>query len=217
MTRRLLVVGASSGIGRAVVNAARAAGWSVAGAARRRDRVADTGALALACDVRVAADCRRVVDDAVEALGSLDALVYAAGVAALGAAADTTPAAWDDMLRTNVVGPALVVGAALPHLASQAGTAMVLSSHSVARPWPGLVPYAASKSAVETLMAGWATECPRVRFRTVPVGPTATGFADSWPAEAAGAYFTEWERSGYLAGPVATAEEAAAEVLAGLG
>ena len=214
MTGRLLVVGASSGIGRAVAVAALGAGWSVAGAARRTDEVAATGAVVLPADVRRPPDCARIVADAAGALGGLDAVVYAAGVARLASVAETDADAWDDMLRTNLLGAVHVVTAALPHLTASSGCAVLLSSHSVPHPWPGLIPYAATKAAVETLVRGWHAECPTVRFATVPVAPTATGFADGWPEAAMADYFARWQAAGYLTPDVATAETTANGVLA---
>ena len=83
---RLLVVGASSGIGRELGLQAARAGASVAFAARRRELVesaaaeAGNGAVGLECDVRDASACRSVVDAAVSALGGIDALVYSTAI-----------------------------------------------------------------------------------------------------------------------------------------
>lgn len=85
--RRLLVVGASSGIGRALAQAATAEGWKVAAAARREallDELADeTGSVAIRADVTDETQCHGLVERAVEALGGLDALVYTAGTVPL--------------------------------------------------------------------------------------------------------------------------------------
>ena len=84
--RRLLVVGASSGIGRAIAVTAANAGARVALGARRSDRLAEavvecgSGALAWPADVRDPDACDVLVANAVTALAGLDAVVYAAGV-----------------------------------------------------------------------------------------------------------------------------------------
>src|SRR5262245_10653976 len=96
---RLLVLGASSGVGRAVGALASRAGARVAFAARREDRLAEAaagapGAVAVACDVRDEAGCARAVVGAIEALGGLDALVYAAGMSPLGLLESATQAEW---------------------------------------------------------------------------------------------------------------------------
>src|SRR5215475_7998905 len=79
--RRVLVIGASSGVGREVGLAASRAGARVAFAARRRDLLeraaaeAGAGALAVCCDVTESDDCARAVHEAASALGGIDAFV----------------------------------------------------------------------------------------------------------------------------------------------
>jgi NAD(P)-dependent dehydrogenase (short-subunit alcohol dehydrogenase family) len=212
---RLLVVGASSGIGRAVALSAARDGIEVVAAARRADRLAELPVPTVVCDARRADDCEAVVASAVSRLGGLDAVVYAAGVSPLVAVAEADAAVWHEVLETNVVGAALVVRAALPHLTAVAGRAVFLSSDSVPRPYPGLVAYAASKAALNTLVAGWRVECPEVTFTRVAVGPTVTGFADGWSPERAAVYFARWEAEAYLsaAQPIMTPDQVAEEVL----
>jgi NADP-dependent 3-hydroxy acid dehydrogenase YdfG len=212
---RLLVVGASSGIGRAVASLAADAGLTVVAAARRVERMRDLAVEAVACDVRRPDECEAVVAEAVRRLGGLDAVVYAAGVSPLSAIADADANVWHEVLETNVVGAALVVRAALPHLTAASGCAVFLSSDSVPRPYPGLVAYAASKAALDTLVAGWRAEYPGVGFTRVAVGPTVTGFADGWAPERAAEFFGRWETEAYLkpAQPIMTPEQVAAEVL----
>ena len=83
---RVLVVGASSGIGRAVALQAAAGGARVVLAARRADKLAEAaaeagdGASTVVCDVRQPEQCERVVRDAVAQLGGLDVAVYATAV-----------------------------------------------------------------------------------------------------------------------------------------
>jgi NAD(P)-dependent dehydrogenase (short-subunit alcohol dehydrogenase family) len=195
---RVLVVGASSGVGKAVYEALASAGAAVAGAARRPVEQPE-GAIALRCDVREASDCTRVVADTVADLGGLDALVYCAGIAPLMPLVDLDQSTWLDMLSTNVVGASLVTAAAAGHLAESArGRAVYLSSHSVDRPWPGLAGYAASKAALDSLVRGWRAEHPGVCFGRVELGPTLSGFADGWQPERLRQALADWERGGYL-------------------
>ena len=80
--RRIVVLGASSGIGRAVAACALAGGARVVVAARRTDRLREVAAtgdgVAVECDVRDAADRRRLVDVAAHELGAVDVFVYMA-------------------------------------------------------------------------------------------------------------------------------------------
>lgn len=226
--QRILVVGASSGIGRAVAIAAIAAGAAVALAARRLDlleaAVAEAAAagaerrgLALGCDVRRPADCQRVVDAAATALGGLDAVVYGAGVSPLALLTSAGPDVWHALVETNLVGAALVSQAALPHLFASQGRLVLLGSSSVGRPYPGLVPYASTKAAVHELARGLRNEHPSLRVTTVVVGPTLTGFADGWDPGLATAMFSRWLAEGYPAGAALAVEAMAGQIVAVLG
>lgn len=211
--RRVLVVGASSGIGASVAKLLESTGWSVAGAARRPELV--PASVQLTCDVRDPAACTSLVDDAVRALGGLDGLVYAAGSSPLRPLAETTADEWDDVLRTNLVGAALVTAACAPHLVAARGGAVFLSSHSVPAPWPGLGAYAASKAGLEALVKAWTAEQPGVRFAAYAVGPTFTNFAAGWDLELAAEYGPRWQRDGLVdVAAVRQPDEVAAEVVA---
>lgn len=217
--RRLLVVGATSGVGRAIAGTAAAAGARVVAVGRRTDRldelVAESHGELVGCraDVRIEDDCRRMVDEAVGALGGLDALVYAAGTSPLGRLVDMTANDWHDVLETNVVGAALVCSGAIPHLEASSGRAVFLSSVSVDDPRPFLVPYGASKAALDSLIRGWRNEHPDLCFVRVVVGPTMTEFGSGWdPARLAEFAATRAER-GLVKATTMTADEVAEQVL----
>jgi len=202
--QRILIVGASSGIGRALGIAASAAGARVALAARRAERlrsvVEETGGrgVAFPCDVRRPEDCRRVVEEAVAALGGLDAVVYGAGVSPLSHVHDAGAELWHTVVETNLIGAALVTQAALPHLFTSRGRLVLLGSSSVGRPFPGLVAYASTKAAVHEFARGLRNEYPFLRVSTVVVGPTVTEFADEWDPQLAVKVHNRWVTEGYL-------------------
>ncbi|HSS09463.1 MAG TPA: SDR family oxidoreductase [Acidimicrobiales bacterium] len=132
---RLLVVGASSGIGRAIAEAAVAGGDWVAVGARRRDQLEEIKGChaCITANVRDPADCDRLASEAAAQLGGLDALVYAPAFLPLARLVDTEAATWHEVLETSVVGAALVTRAALPWLVLSKGRAAYLSSDSVRR------------------------------------------------------------------------------------
>jgi NAD(P)-dependent dehydrogenase (short-subunit alcohol dehydrogenase family) len=226
--RKLLVVGASSGIGKAIAEQAATEGWRVALAARRSDllegavrrivaETSPTRAVALQCDVTVPADCERIASRAAEALEGLDVVVYSAGSAFLSPVARTSAEEWSITLETNLVGAALVVTGALEHLRASAGrirpTVVFVSTHAVARPFPGLVAYAASKAALDSLARGLRAEEPWLRVIDISMGDTTTAFADRWDPAAAGVAFERWLSEGYLKHRILEATEAADAVL----
>jgi NAD(P)-dependent dehydrogenase (short-subunit alcohol dehydrogenase family) len=198
---RLVVVGASAGIGRGVAQEAARQGAQVVFSARRAEQLAaavdEAGAgTPIAVDVRDPDSCAALVEQAVAELGAIDAIVYATATSPLHRLADSTTDTWAQVIETNVVGAHEVIRAALPHLAPDAVVA-VLSSDSVGTPRPGLVPYASSKAALEELLRGWRNERPRVRWTCITVGPTVpTEFGIHFDPELMVELFAEWSTLG---------------------
>jgi NAD(P)-dependent dehydrogenase (short-subunit alcohol dehydrogenase family) len=212
-----LVIGASSGIGAATARSLVDSGARVVGAARRAARVAELeGVIPVACDVTVPDDCDQVVTTAVEALGGLDALVYATGTTGLMPLDSTGRDAWSEIFSTNLFGAAMVTRSALAHLT--AGTsdnrAIYLSSDSLEMPYPGLVPYAASKAALRAYCLGLANEFTGLRVTEVMVGPTIdTEVGDHFDSEAFGRWFARWNDEGYIRFGYQMAVDVAAVIL----
>jgi len=215
--RRVLVVGASAGIGRAAAQRLAARGADVVFSGRRQDRLDEAVQTAgrghaVVVDVSDPAQCTRLVATAAEHLGAIDLLVFAAGISRIVRLRDADAEEWQRLLATNLIGPALVITAAIPHLAPDAVVA-VLSSESVGMPFPGLVPYSASKAALEELIQGLRVEHPEVRFCRVTVGSTeGTEFARDFDPEVAGELFPEWLALGRLPAQLMKADELGATV-----
>lgn len=217
---RILVVGASSGIGRAIALALAREGARIAMAARRTELLEEVAnraggaASAIACDVRDPAACEQAVPRAVEQLGGLDGLVYAAGVYPWTRLEDTDAEVWRFVLETNLIGASLITRAAMPHLeASPAGRAVYLSSisASVTPPWPGLGAYGVSKAGLDKLIDAWRGEHPAVGFTNLIVGNTNISSDDPAPTppdeppisetfELAAEAQARWAQKGYFSG-----------------
>ncbi|MEX1006815.1 MAG: SDR family oxidoreductase [Acidimicrobiia bacterium] len=221
--RRIIVVGASSGIGEAVAVQAAGAGARVVVAARRLDRLeavverCGDRAHAVRCDVRDPTSCEELIARAVEHLGGLDAVIYSTAIDPLARLVDTDAELWADVLATNVVGASLVCRAAVPHLAKTTGRYVFVSATSVGRPLPGMGAYETSKAALEELARAWRGEHPEVGFSTVAVGNTlGTEVTARWDPELLGELGAVWAQRGYIDdnGPGAmTVDAAAAAVL----
>ncbi|OBG38489.1 3-(cis-5,6-dihydroxycyclohexa-1,3-dien-1-yl)propanoate dehydrogenase [Mycobacterium alsense] len=182
--KRALVVGAGSGIGRAVVDAFRGEGAKVAVLERDsgkceklRRELPDAPVVEGDAITRDAND--RAVAAAVDALGGLDTLVNCVGIfdfyRGIGDIdADDLDAAFDEMFRTNVLSHLHAVKAALPALQAQAGASIVLTeSTSSYQPGRGGALYVSSKFAVRGLVSALAHElAPGVRVNGVAPGGT---------------------------------------------
>jgi NAD(P)-dependent dehydrogenase (short-subunit alcohol dehydrogenase family) len=219
--KRILVVGASSGIGRATGLVLARDGARVAFAARRLDRLeaaareAGTGAVALTCDVCDPSACAVVVAAAVERFGGLDAIVYASGATALTRLADATAVDWRLAFDTNVLGAALVTRAALPHLLATRGRAVYLASIAAwdQPPRLGLGLYMTTKAALEKMIEVWRAENRQVGFTSIVLGDTVSEFGAGWDRATTDAFVKEWARRGQLYERAMAPEHVAAQVL----
>jgi 2,3-dihydroxy-2,3-dihydrophenylpropionate dehydrogenase len=182
--KRALVVGAGSGIGRAVVAAFGAEGANVAVLERDpskcdalRQQLPNVPVIEGDATTREAND--RAVAAAVDAFGGLDTLVNCVGVFDFYRGvddidADALPRAFDEMFRTNVLSHLRSVKAAIPALRSAGGSSIVLTeSASSFYPGRGGVLYVSSKFAVRGLVSALAHElAPDIRVNGVAPGGT---------------------------------------------
>jgi NAD(P)-dependent dehydrogenase (short-subunit alcohol dehydrogenase family) len=213
--KRVVVLGASSGLGRCIGVGLAQRGSQVALLARRKDRLDDAAAeagqraVAIECDVTDDAACREAIDQAARDLGGIDALVYTPGIGHLSRIEDTDAATWQSVFATNVTGASIATAAALPHLRKTSGVAMFLSSVSASQtpPWPGLGSYAVSKAALDKLVEAWRAEHPDLGFTRIIVGECGggegdamSGFADNWNRDLLGDLVGSWVTRGYMTG-----------------
>lgn len=150
--RRVLVTGASSGIGAAVCRSVVSSGGSVAMLARREQRLeelrAELGeqAVPVPCDVTDLEALEPAVGDAVRSLGGLDAVVTVAGRSMVGTIATGTPQRWRELFELNLMGPLATVRYAIGHFSGAGRRDVVLvASTGALTPMAGVGVYAASK------------------------------------------------------------------------
>lgn len=195
---RIIVTGASSGIGAATARVLAAGGHRVIAAARRRDRLdalaaehADdaeaTGELvAAACDVADEAQVRALAEAADERFGGLDAIVNNAGVMPLAPMAKCRTDDWNRMLDVNVRGVLHGIAAALPRFLEQ-GRGHVVNVSSVAgrQVSSGAVVYCGTKHMVHAISEGLRRELhemdpnPSIRVTVISPGFVTTELPSS--------------------------------------
>ena len=128
--RRILITGASSGIGEATAEAIVAEGGAVALGARRKTRLDDLRgrieaaggtAAAIEADIADEAQARNLVEAAHSELGGLDGLINNAGVMLLGPLQGADPEEWRTMINVNCLGLLYCTHYALPLLRDGGG------------------------------------------------------------------------------------------------
>jgi len=201
LSTRILVVGASSGVGRAFARRAIGHGADVCVVARRVDKLAMLchdagGGHPLPGDVTDPAACRLLVGGAVERMGGLDLVFYAAGAGSMAAISEADTETWRSEYAVNVLGATMVGKAALPLLQPAGVIAFVSSSATSQTRW-GLSSYAASKAALDATIRSWRMEHPERRFQRIVLGPTMpTDFGNAFHPDVLSTAMERWEASG---------------------
>jgi short-subunit dehydrogenase len=188
---RLLVTGASQGIGRAVALEAARRGMKVLAAARNRDllnQLADEAKKsghsleAIQADVATAEGRDAMVRAAKDKLGGLDVLVNNAGIGATGHFADSSPDVLRSIMETNFFGTVETTRAFLPILTEGNKPAVVnVSSILGRRAIPGRSLYCASKFAIEGWTQAIRAEFARFDIDVILINPglTQTNFSQN--------------------------------------
>lgn len=176
MARRVLVTGASRGIGRAICLRLASQGAQIAACASAHadeleaviNQAAKLGGrvVPLIGNLAEPATPERLVEQAMAALGGLDAVVSNAGVSRPSTLVNLALQDWDYLLAVNTRAPWLLAKAAYPALRASRGSFIAVASMSGVQPYPGMGAYSPSKAAVlmlvRTLAQEWAADGIRV-------------------------------------------------------
>jgi NAD(P)-dependent dehydrogenase (short-subunit alcohol dehydrogenase family) len=218
----VLITGGTRGVGLATARAFAQEGASVvmSGLDTARGREAAGMVLRgvfLGGDVRLPADCDRIVTETTQRLGRLDVLVNNAGVIYRDRTVEqTTEAEWDTTFATNVKGAFLMSRSALPALRATRGTIVSVASYTGLVGFAGAAAYAASKAALVNLTRTMALDhaAEGIRVNCVCPGSVETDMIhQAWrafpdPEEAR----RRWEDKHPL-GRIATPDEVARAIL----
>ncbi|HEL1585523.1 TPA: 3-oxoacyl-[acyl-carrier-protein] reductase [Streptococcus suis] len=183
--KNVFVTGSSRGIGLAIAHKFASLGANVVLNGRGQlgqdilDSFADYGVkvLAISGDISSSADAKRMVAEAIEALGSIDILVNNAGITKDGMALRMTEEDFDTVLKVNLTGTFNMTQAVLkPMTKAREGAIINLSSVSGLIGNAGQANYSASKAGVIGFTKAIARE---VAGRNVRVNAIAPGFIQS--------------------------------------
>ena len=176
--RTAIVTGASRGIGAAIARALDSAGARVALVARGRDALEAVAAgltnepVVLAADLADPDVPARIVSEASERLGSLDALVNNAAVAARAPTEELDAALVDRLYAVNVRAPLLLIAALVPGMVLRgSGVIISISSGSAVVGTPRRAAYAATKGAIDAATRSLAIELGPHGIRVNSVAP----------------------------------------------
>jgi len=230
--KRVLVTGASRGIGLAIVRAFEAEGAEVVAVSRRSTpELEATGAVFVAADLSAPDGPRRMVETVLAAGPRLDVLVNNAGGGTMreGSFADPLEGSdddWAEVFALNLHGAVRTTRAALPALIAARGAVVNISSDSARRPGAAPLPYATAKAALNAFSRGLAEKVATqgVRINVVTPSGTRTSLlegADGFGAQLAGALGIDHgallkalpEQGGMLTGELIDPDEIARAVL----
>ena len=187
-TEVVLVLGASSGIGRATAEAFARRGARLVLASRSEarlrtvrddcDRLGATATAVIVCDVLDEAQVGRCVDEARSTFGRIDAVVHTAAVMAYGSVQDLPSAVFTRVVDTTIHGTANVARAVLPLFRDQRrGTLIIVTSLLATVPVPLMGAYITAKwgqlGLVRVLQLEHRSE-PDVHICTVSPGSVDT-------------------------------------------
>jgi len=180
--RVAVVVGASSGIGAAVVRALNAEGARVALAARREEMLLEIqsgledrdGRMSIVtpADVTDRYQVESLVGRAGEELGPVEILVNCAGVMYYTMMKNVREKEWERTVEVNCKGALNCVGAVLPGMMERGrGHIVTISSDAGRKVFPGLAVYSASKFFVEALSQGLRLETAGTGLKVTTIQP----------------------------------------------
>ena len=185
--RRVLITGASRGIGEALARRFATEGAQVALVARSSGAIeklaADLGGTAHPADLADAAQVATLIGRVEDEAGPVDVLVNNAGIAPTsGAFQDWSPEAVEEIYRVNVVSPAELCRQAVPRMLRRNGGHIVnVSSLAGCGAFPGLAAYSSTKAALSQFTAGLRADLKGLPISTtlVELGPIPTEMLDS--------------------------------------
>ncbi len=189
------ITGSSQGIGHAIASSLADEGCNVALSARNQDRLDQAvkemeakgvKAVGILVDLSSEDGCKKFVDDAADALGSLDILVNNVGGMIPGTIDSLDEATWATVLNLNLMSFVYTTKAAIPHLReSSAGRVLNVSGVTGKQLLPGALTTTIPNTAIQGFAKVMAEQLGKdgITVNTICPGFTNT---ESWGPRAEG-------------------------------
>ena len=208
MLRKAVIIGASSGIGRALAKILASSGCSVGLVARRANLLAELGAelptpvFIKAIDVSKPAEAMRLLRELIAEMNGIDLLVVGAGTGAINL--DLNWKSEQETIDVNVSGFAAVVNVAVEHFEARGSGHIVGISSIAALRGSGAAPaYNASKAFMSSYLQGLRHKFSKLKL-PIEVTDAQPGFVDTAMAKGDGLFW------------VASPEKAARQIFAAI-
>ena len=182
--KRILLTGASSGIGKALAAELAQADANLVLASRSAEKLEEVARslrtqagtiVTVPADIKFREDRERLVHTAVERLGGLDVLINNAGIASWGHFADSDESILREIMEVNFFAAAELIRLAIPHLADGNEAAIVnVASMCGRQGMPAWPEYSASKYALCGLSEALRGEMARFGIDVVLIVPGLT-------------------------------------------
>ena len=195
--KRAFVSGVTSGIGAGIAKILAQAGCDVAGCGRSANTVAGATDF-MACvesygrkaaylpgDLAEKPVPKRLIQQAVDALGGLDILISNAGRNIFKGAENCNESDWEECMNLDLAAHWRLAQAARPHLAqagpTQPGTVIIIGSNHGWNTIPGCFPYNVAKAGLLGMVQSFAIEWgPEIRTVGIAPGFIDTAGGDAW-------------------------------------
>jgi len=198
-SKTALITGGAGGLGKAMAKALAGDGintviFDIDGAAAEKcaaaigEQFPDVDTLAMCADVAHERDCNNAIARCIKHFEGIDILVNNAGIGVSSIRPDAERnhpsieeidrALWDRFFAVNATGPMLMTRAAMPGMRAK-GWGRIINNTTSFFTMLRVLPYGASKAALEAMSAVWAKELEQSGITVnilVPGGPTDTAF-----------------------------------------
>jgi len=182
--KNIVIIGASSGVGKALVEAYSASDYRVIAIARRIELIpCKSNIFPVAFDVTNQSDIKALMANIVKDYGKINTIAYCAGVQYIAPLRTSKVDKVIDVFNVNFMSAYFFLGSfsSKKIYADENPSFVVISSIAAQKPEPGILAYSASKAAIESLVVGSAIELAPIRVNAVAPGFMETQMTKDFP------------------------------------